>query len=75
MKKEPSLNSLCELVNLRSKKTKYYNAVYDVNNNVTKIDKLIESSYEARLEEKSFISVSEARDYLLAIIDYQKTER
>jgi len=75
MKKEPSLNSLCELVNLRSKKTKFYNAVYDTNNNVTKIDKFIESKYEARLQEIKFINTSEARDYLLAIIDYQKTER
>lgn len=75
MKKEPSLNSLCELVNLRSKKTKYYNAVYDTNNNVTKIDKLIESKHEARLQELKFVGVPDARDYLLAIIDYQKTER
>ena len=75
MKKEPSLNSLCTLVNLRSKRTTYYNAVYDVNNGVTKIDKLIESSHEARVEEKTFLNTSEARDYLLAIIDYQKTEK
>lgn len=75
MKREPSIQSLCDIVNLSTKKTKYYNAVYDINNNITKIDKLIESSYQSRLIELTFNSVDEARDYLLAIIDHQKTEQ
>lgn len=75
MKREPSIQSLCDIVNLSTKKTKYYNAVYDINNNITKIDKLIESRYQSRLIELTFNSVDEARDYLLAIIDHQKTEQ
>lgn len=75
MKREPSLNSLCELVNLTSKKTKYYNAVYDINNNSTKIDKLIQSKHATRLEELNFETVTEAKTYLNAIIDYQRTEQ
>lgn len=75
MKREHSIQSLCDIVNLSTKKTKYYNAVYDINNNITKIDKLIESSSQSRLIELTFNSVDEARAYLLAIIDHQKTEQ